>query len=74
MNIAESVKHVYFVNENYRYYVSKPQYVHLLMTVTVNILVNFNKVVNQLMQLCTARTAWSDSDQAVQAVHSCNSW
>ena len=26
------------------------------------------------MQLCTARTAWSDSDQAVQAVHSCNSW
>ena len=29
---------------------------------------------NQLMQLCTARTAWSDSDQAVRAVHSCNSW
>ena len=27
----------------------------------------------QLMQLCTARTAWS-SDQAVRAVHSCNSW
>ena len=26
---------------------------------------------NQLLQLCTARTAWSDSDQAVQAVHSC---
>ena len=26
------------------------------------------------MQLCTARTAWSDSDQAVRAVHSCNSW
>ena len=22
---------------------------------------------------CTARTAWSDSDQAVRAVHSCNS-
>ena len=28
----------------------------------------------QLLQLCTARTAWSDSDQAVRAVHSCNSW
>ena len=27
-----------------------------------------------LLQLCTARTAWSDSDQAVWAVHSCNSW
>ena len=26
---------------------------------------------HQLMQLCTVRTAWSDSDQAVQAVHSC---
>ena len=29
---------------------------------------------SQLLQLCTARTAWFDSDQAVQAVHSCNSW
>ena len=29
---------------------------------------------HQLMQLCTARTAWSNSDQAVRAVHSCNSW
>ena len=28
---------------------------------------------HQLLQLCTARTAWSDSDQAVRAVHSCNS-
>ena len=28
---------------------------------------------NQLMQLCTARTAWSESDQAVRAVHRCNS-
>ena len=26
---------------------------------------------HQLLQLCTARTAWSDSDQAVRAVHSC---
>ena len=26
------------------------------------------------MQLGTARIAWSDSVQAVQAVHSCNSW
>ena len=29
---------------------------------------------NQLLQLCTARTAWSDSDQAVRAMHSWNSW
>ena len=29
---------------------------------------------HQLLQLGTARTAWSDSDQAVRAVHSCNSW
>ena len=28
---------------------------------------------HQLLQLCTARTAWSESDQAVRAVHSCNS-
>ena len=26
---------------------------------------------HQLLQLCSARTAWSDSDQAVRAVHSC---
>ena len=25
-------------------------------------------------QPCTARKAWSDSDQAVRAMHSCNSW
>ena len=29
---------------------------------------------HQLLQLCTARTARSDSDQAVRAVHSCISW
>ena len=29
---------------------------------------------NQLLQLCTVRTAWSESDQAVRTVHSCNSW
>ena len=29
---------------------------------------------NQLMGLCTARTAWSESEQAVRAVHSWNSW
>ena len=29
---------------------------------------------HQLLQLCTARTAWSDSDQVVRAVHSCISW
>ena len=29
---------------------------------------------HQLLQLCTVRTAWSDSDQAVRTVHSCKSW
>ena len=29
---------------------------------------------HRLLHLCTARTAWSDSDQAVRAVHSCISW
>ena len=29
---------------------------------------------HQLLQLCTASTAWSDSDQALRAVHTCNSW
>ena len=28
---------------------------------------------HQLFQLCTARIAWSNLDQAVRAVHSCNS-
>ena len=29
---------------------------------------------HQLLQLCTVRTAWSNLDQAVRAVHSCKSW
>ena len=29
---------------------------------------------HQLLQPCTARTAWSESDQAVRAVPSCISW
>ena len=29
---------------------------------------------HHLLQLCTVRTAWSDSDQALLAVHSCKSW
>ena len=33
-----------------------------------------NNNYNQLLQLCTARTAWSESDQAVRTVHSCHSW
>ena len=28
---------------------------------------------HQLLQPCTVRTAWSESDQAVRAVHSCKS-
>ena len=33
-----------------------------------------SKANHQLLQLCTVRTAWSDLDQAVRAVHSCKSW
>ena len=29
---------------------------------------------NQLLQRCTARTTWSESDQSVRTVHSCNTW
>ena len=29
---------------------------------------------HRLLQLCTVRTAWAESDQAVRTVHSCNSW
>ena len=29
---------------------------------------------HQLLQLCPVRTAWSDSDQSVRAVHNCKSW
>ena len=29
---------------------------------------------HQLLQLCMARTAWSDSDQVVRVVHSFNNW
>ena len=29
---------------------------------------------HQLLQLCMVRTSWSNTDQAVQAVHSCKSW
>ena len=29
---------------------------------------------HELLQLCMARTAWSESDQAVRSVRSCISW
>ena len=37
----------------------------------ITVLDNYN---NQLLQLCTARIAWSESDQAVRTMHSYNSW
>ena len=40
----------------------------------VMLIIVLNTRPNQLLQLCTACTAWSESDQAVQAMHSCNSW
>ena len=38
----------------------------------VGVVLEYNH--NQLLQLCMARTAWSESDQAVRTVHSCNSF
>ena len=35
---------------------------------------NQSRANHQLLQLCTVRTAWSDSAQAVRAVRSCKSW
>ena len=29
---------------------------------------------HQILQLCMAHTAWSDSDQAMRDMHSCNNW
>ena len=29
---------------------------------------------HQLLQLCLTSTVWYDSDQAVRAMHNCNSW
>ena len=29
---------------------------------------------HQLLELCAVRSAWSDTDKAVRAVHSCKSW
>ena len=33
-----------------------------------------SRAYHQLLQLCTVRTAWFDSDRAVRAVHSCKRW
>ena len=56
------------MNYNFRlsYYITKLKIVEILPEQEIFDI--------QLMQLCTAHTAWSESDQAVQAVHSCSSW
>ena len=50
--------------------------VHLPKSTETSLLPNRTKSGpnHQLLQLCTTSTAWSDSDQAEQAVHSCISW
>ena len=47
--------------------------VHLLKSTEISLITKSDQrgPNHQLLQLCNARTAWSDSDQAV---HSCNSW
>ena len=50
--------------------------VHLPKRTETNLITESDQIRanHQLLQLCTARTAWSDSDQAVRAVHSCKRW
>ena len=50
--------------------------VHLLKSTETNLITELDQSGpnHQLLRLCVARTAWSNSDQAVRAVHSCNSW
>ena len=50
--------------------------VHLMKSTETSLIIESDQSGpnHQLLQLCTASTAWSDSDQAVRAVHSCNSW
>ena len=50
--------------------------VHLPKRTKTNLITEWdqNGPNHQLLLLCTALTAWSESDQAVRAVHSCNSW
>ena len=50
--------------------------VHLLKRTETSLITESDqsRANHQLLQLCTVRTAWSDSDQAVRAVHSCKSW
>ena len=50
--------------------------VHLPERTETNLITESDQVGpnHQLLQQCTARTAWSNSDQAVRAVHSCISW
>ena len=47
--------------------------VHLLKSTETSLITELDQS-GPNHQLCMARTAWSDSDQAVRAVHSCNSW
>ena len=47
---------------------------HISLCLCLVITASLTCLNKQLLQLCMARTAWSNSDQAVRAVHSCNSW
>ena len=59
--------------ENYKIKVAITQISHLEKE-SDTLAVQTVSCTNQLLQLRTSRTAWSDSDQAVRAVHCCNSW
>ena len=51
-------------------------FVHLPKKTETNLITKWDQSGpnHQLSQLRTACTAWSDSDQAMRAVHSCGSW
>ena len=49
--------------------------VHLPKRTETSLITEFDQFESKANhQLCTVRTAWADSDQAVRAVHSCSSW
>ena len=50
--------------------------VHLPKSIETSLITELDQsgLNQQLLQLCMASKAWSESDQAVRAVHSCNSW
>ena len=46
----------------------------IIHTIIILITMMVTIIMIMILQLCAARSAWFESDQAVRTVHSCNSW